>query len=268
MQEIKFCLEVPIPLLDKLNVHLDLHMAIAHLVLEDKTYQQYYKAQVANGRTVILDNSTFEKGEPLPMENIIQAAKDLCWEHLRPILIAPDFPGDKTKTLDASFAFLREAQRNGFKCGACAQGNDVDDVIDCYRELIKAPFEPLCFTFMSPRYHVLLDQPMIYNRWHHLFGTYGLDEIRWLRTFIPFPQCLSLDTVKPFKAALYEHSLKSLPRGLGKWDPYCNPPIGPSRTNIYDLQLHCRGMIGPHPGIFRIPKLVDNYWRGSFHREG
>lgn len=268
MQEIKLSLEIPTKHLEELSSYADLDFPIAHLVLEDKSYKQFYKERVARGRTVLLDNGLYELSEPLSNDHILEAAKSLCFEHQKPHIIAPDFYLQKNKTIDVSFEMLRKAGGLGFKVGCVPQGETVAEVISCYREFTKSPFEPICLSFLNPRYDILLNMPLMYNRWHHLLGLYNLEEIRWMRTFIPFPVSMSIDTNKPLKAAQNGLTMREAGRGLGKWkaDDAIND-LGLAVANILDLKMFCHGLIEKHRGMFNVPKLSDNYWKGSFHAD-
>jgi hypothetical protein len=268
MQEIKLSLEIPTKHLDQLSQYTDLDFPIAHLVLEDKLYREFYHERVARGHTVLLDNGLFELDQPLDTDTIIQAAKLLCFEHQKPIIIAPDYYCEKDRTCSDSFKMLREGLSYGFKVGCVPQGKTYAEVIECYRELSKAPFEPLCLSFLNPRYDILLNMPLMYNRWHHLLGLYNLEEIRWLRTFIPFPKLLSIDTNKPIKAAQNGLTMREAGRGMGRWKHNAAiNDIGQAVANILDLRMYCQGLIEPHRGMFDIPQISDRYWEGSFHNE-
>ena len=83
---IKLALQIPTKYLKAFSIFTDFDFALAHKVLEDKEYAEFYRKQSASGRQVWLDNSMLELGEPLSEQDIIRAASYIKATHL----IAPD----------------------------------------------------------------------------------------------------------------------------------------------------------------------------------
>src|SRR5262245_2551389 len=79
-------MEIPKSMLAKLSPLTDLDFALAHEVLADKAYAEFYASQAAAKRFVILDNGFHEKGHPLEPTELVEAAKRINAS----VVIAPD----------------------------------------------------------------------------------------------------------------------------------------------------------------------------------
>lgn len=92
---IRLSLEIPTVMLPRWTPMVDLSFVLAHKVLQDEEYGQFFANRTAN-QEVILDNSTHEFGKPIPMR-CLQLAADIVDAN---IVIAPDIvtqDGDETQ---------------------------------------------------------------------------------------------------------------------------------------------------------------------------
>ena len=87
-------LETPTELLQVVQPLADFDWILAHLVLEDASYAQWYRE---SKRLKVLDNSVNELLEPLDLVEMVKAANVVIPDYV----VAPDFLGDQVKTLNA-----------------------------------------------------------------------------------------------------------------------------------------------------------------------
>jgi len=88
----------PTPLLRRYSSQSTYHLALAHLVLTDIDYCDFYREAVEEGDYVIMDNSVIELGYPMPVEELIKAIARTGAQEL----ILPDYPQDPKKTFLAA----------------------------------------------------------------------------------------------------------------------------------------------------------------------
>lgn len=122
----------PTPYLDKFTSQSDLHLILAHKVLEDDTYAKFYANET---KFKILDNSVYELGKPLDADSLIQAAM-----RVNPDEIAyPDYVGDGVATLNACKKFHPTVQKHFPRKARMIipQGHDMTEWLWCLQELIN-----------------------------------------------------------------------------------------------------------------------------------
>lgn len=84
----------PIGLLKRYAARSRYHLCLAHLILENGTYTQFYKDAAERGEYVILDNSIIELEHPMTVDQLIRAI-DL----VQPTeFVMQDFPRDQAAT--------------------------------------------------------------------------------------------------------------------------------------------------------------------------
>jgi len=184
----------------------DCQFALAHLVLEDKKYANYFK-NMSQLQYVILDNGAFELPEPLGLDEMVKAA-ELCGAHE---IVAPDYPGNKDKTIEATFNFLDEYMGN-LNVMVVPHGRNNYEWSCCYKELMRYS-NPICFDTIGysvlehkrlgtrPEFvhYVRYKYPDIYfKKMHHLLGldalmelyAYGGEVIRSVDTSLAISQAM------------------------------------------------------------------------------
>jgi len=125
----------------------DRHLCLAHKVLDDKEYADYYSFIDVNPvssstKYVIMDNSAFEfeqQGRGVPIDKVLQAAKIVIPDELCAIDILFDGPG----TVESVQRFLdhvndKDAQLfASIRMMAIPQGKSEVEWLDCYEELVQ-----------------------------------------------------------------------------------------------------------------------------------
>lgn len=133
----KFAVICPIPLLRKYAVVSDYHMALTHLVLENREYADFYKERRKRGDYVILDNSLIEMGSAMDMEKMLRAA-----EMINPNeVVLPDVFRCSGETIEAIDRCLMSYGRElrHYKTMAVVQGQNMEEWLQCHDILSKYP---------------------------------------------------------------------------------------------------------------------------------
>lgn len=220
--KILFATEVPTAHLDEIHPLIDWHFCIATECLKDPDYLAWYVNRPKDCK-VMLDNGMFEEGAPLSPEALIDVALQIEPD----IVFAPDQVGHMRKTISMTESFIRlcDAIDAKWQVGVIPQGKDATQVVHCHdRMLRELEFTgPIGISFLNDRKEVIrimnLRGGWREDRWYHFLGMYHLDEIE------TWPKAVrSMDTIKPFKAAMYGHELYECPRGLGKWNTTIRMP--------------------------------------------
>lgn len=171
----------------------------------------------------MVDNGMFEEGKPLSPEALFDVAKELKPD----VVFAPDQVGDMSETMHMTHHFIDLCRYSDatWKVGVIPQGRDAYEVVECHDRMLREMcFEgPIGISFLN-------DRPKIVNfmtqhkrwresRWYHFLGMYSLSEIPTWPAGVK-----SMDTIKPFKAAMHGYTLEDCPRGLGKWNTRISMP--------------------------------------------
>lgn len=214
MSSILFGMEVPTRYLDYVEPLLDLHFVIATYLVSNKDYYTYY-TQLETRKTIILDNGMYEEGTPMSGQLLLTLAREINADYV----IAPDQHPDKEETVRLTDQFLNLCEKSHFdnkKVILVPQGENVDEVLDCWNKFQYWGEFPIALSFLNDRPTILKEGYNLFqeDRWYHNLGLYNICEI------VDWPkQIKSMDTVKPFKAALHNKSMLNMERGLGKWHP-------------------------------------------------
>jgi len=120
----KLALECPTRMLNMVQPFADFDFLLAHKVLKEADYLEYYKK---SSNVQILDNSVNELGQPMTTEEIKQAYEAL--ENPRAFVVAPDFIGNVTKTLEAFKTFAEAFPLD--RIIPVVQGKDLIEAIAC-----------------------------------------------------------------------------------------------------------------------------------------
>jgi hypothetical protein len=215
-------MEIPKFWLDTLSPLCDGDFAIAHYVLEDEYYANFYRRQSELGRLVILDNGFHELGHPLSVPELVAAA-----DRIKPsVVIAPDRLGDYRFGLDA-FEELRHVLPAEYGVGAVLTGVSPAERAEFFMKTMKH-CKMLCLPFREPRFEwfsdLLLKIPK-YIQWPpriHLLGVNELWELQAFRNLFDEmgieSKRTSVDTSKAIKFGVAGKRIneKLQLRGLGK----------------------------------------------------
>lgn len=236
----KLALIAPTNLLDKYAVHSDgVHLVLAATVLRDPAYAEWYRKRAMAGDIVILDNMAYEKGEPITMLEIIEAANRVD----ATTVVAPDFPGRHWRATYDSYRSFRDQLPDKFQVFGCPQSadGDIEGLVTCFNSMAEdserlshigvsilacpnaAHYVTGTRDIEANRFFmtcILRDQGMAKDylndrgiKLHYLgLGEQNLDLIQYYRGYAD-----SLDTKGPVKSGLFGHRLSggTLNRGMG-----------------------------------------------------
>lgn len=127
------------------NSHLELmhqgdrYFCLAQIYHTNEEYRNFFKARVAEGEWVTLDNGAGDHA--LITEDILFE----CMIDLMPSeVIPPDVLFDKDQTLSNLDSFLKRMGENNLlgkiEIFACPQGKDLTDWIECYTVMLNHPY--------------------------------------------------------------------------------------------------------------------------------
>ena len=128
----KIALECPTSLLGDIQPLADFDWILAHLVLQDKEYADYYSK---SERFKVLDNSVNELLTPCTLEELGEAARIVSPN----LVVAPDYLGSASAT---RIALKRTVELFGIeKVYPVVQGSSMDSVLDCLDYFLKLGLE-------------------------------------------------------------------------------------------------------------------------------
>jgi hypothetical protein len=176
----KLSLECRTDMLEMVQPFADLDWILAHKVLEDKKYAEFYRG---SGNIKFVDNSVNEKGEPLPLESVKEAFEKVNGTYI----VSPDFIGNAEKTIEAYLECLKTFTKE--KVASVIQGPTFVDAFDCLKVyesgIICVPYD-LCSNKEDPPWLMGLRRalfvsyiPRRQDIYVHLLGFNSLDELYW-----------------------------------------------------------------------------------------
>lgn len=136
----KVAVLAPFKYLDQLSATSTYHEVLAHLYLQSKEYQDYYKRMIARGDRVIVDNSAYELGQGVDgdwMAKIVQSLQPYA-------MFLPDKRFDCMETVQmstrAAETIRRHSQCQKVNLWAVPQGSNLEEVIHSYTCFYHAPW--------------------------------------------------------------------------------------------------------------------------------
>lgn len=203
--------EIPKAWLKPLSPLMDGDFAIAHQVLEDKVYAEFYKDQAAMGRFVVLDNGFHELGVPLSAPELLEAAT-----RCNPaVVIAPDRLGDQHFGLEQFFE-TRRVIPHEIGVGIVLAGVSPAERAEMFMKT-KQRAAMLCLPFKEPRFEWFCDliekipSGIMWPPRIHLLGVNEFWELKAFRDKFAelgiAPQRTSVDTSKMIKAGILRKRL-------------------------------------------------------------
>lgn len=240
----KLSLEIPKAHLEELSPLCDLDFALAHLVLNDKEYAQFYADQRKAGRRVVLDNGMHEMGKPLSVGELIEAAK-----RINPSVVCPpDKLNDGPFTYESFHAMRKHPGYGHWDLGMILQGDIRQDRIAFFTDACKYSFT-LFLPFRKPRMEWVLELvqalPAHFNwpPFMHLFGMSTFEELEWFSGFgrrHNWPSSrIHMDTGKPIKWAIAGKKMSDLEvlRGGGQLDHSAKLDVAQMNRALYNIAL-------------------------------
>jgi hypothetical protein len=120
--------ESPLCLLDRSRGYNDYDYALVHLFETEPTYLQFFKDSLAQGRTVLLDNSIFELGTTFDPDKYAYWIKEL-----KPTeYIIPDVLEDTLGTMDHALDWKEKYSDLPGKTIGVVQGKSYEHLVQCY----------------------------------------------------------------------------------------------------------------------------------------
>jgi len=199
----KFCSITPLKDVD-LMYENEYVMLLAHLSKIDERYVTF--AQNSK-RYKIMDNSIIELGSAFSMEDLINEAVKCKVDEI----ILPDVFQDGPKTIEAvnnSIQWLKDHGLIGhFKLMAVCHGNDIIELIDTFKKLIKIPevdvigIPKVITTWTKNRVEWADYMAHFTDKEIHLLGCWeNLNEIKQIK---PETKIRSMDTCMPALISIY-----------------------------------------------------------------
>ena len=114
------------------------HLVLAHLLAENLDYLKFYRREAQNGSTIIVDNSSFEKGDDWVTPRELLDIYDSL-ESPTAFLMAPEvaFNGKASAKSASDYVdFLDSIGRSNIPIFATCHGKDLEDVKSCYKSLL------------------------------------------------------------------------------------------------------------------------------------
>lgn len=207
MSLIKLAMELPTSKLEEWTKYADLDFILAHQVLEDKAYADFFRNRPAD-RELILDNSLHELGYPLSVADLREAAERCDATYV----IAPDKVGNVEFNI-AQFKLAYDAFRHTPHQLAVVMTADPEldamplaqsAAIENFLYEVRAA-DMLCCTFKLPRRYDYYTSSAMAKKWRrvHLLGVDTPEELQnWRNTFRDTYREASVDTAKPLKWAM------------------------------------------------------------------
>lgn len=211
----KLGMEIPKTHAHELSRLCDFDFAIAHRIVEDREYRDFFVGQREKGRFIILDNGFHERGNDAKVSHIREADDIISAD----MVIAPDRIDDQCFTLDHLKGTL---DTFGVKTASVIVGDSMQerlDLLDCYKEEYVAT---LCFPYRRDRSMWIDEFDIVRPGWDlgksvHFLGMQTLSEAR--RCATRFPKG-TFDTSKPIKWGYKCKRLDTLETLKGGWHDY------------------------------------------------
>lgn len=141
---IKISHEIPKQLFPFHDLISDYPYVLGHLLNLDKEYASFYKEKLQNVTYSILDNSAFELGQSIPMDELYALGEEYGPTHL----VLPDRVNDYTQTLENAKEYLGKYKSKNLEYIGVCQGQTFEEIADCvdfYTEqgvdIIALPFD-------------------------------------------------------------------------------------------------------------------------------
>lgn len=136
--------EIPKQLFPYHDLISDYPYVLGHLLNQDKEYADFYREKLQIAPFSILDNSAFELGQSIPMEELYELGEEYRPSHL----VLPDKVNDYTQTMNNAIEYLAEHRTDELKYIGVCQGETFDQIADCidfytakYVDIIALPFD-------------------------------------------------------------------------------------------------------------------------------
>lgn len=205
---IKISHEIPKQLFQYHDLISDYPYVLGHLLNQDKEYTDFYREKLKTAEYSILDNSAFELGESIPMQDLYELGKEFKPSHL----VLPDRVNDYRQTMANAVEYLNKYKDDRLNYIGVCQGETFEDIADCINfymekgiDIIALPFDlvpgsdyiTVRFRFLNWWYSntALKKQPGYYK--FHLLGCQNPVEFQLYKNSPVKKYIHSLDTSSP-----------------------------------------------------------------------
>jgi hypothetical protein len=207
---VKLCMEIPVAHLQDLSPLCEMDFALAHMVLDNRLYAEFYREMSERKREVILDNSFHELGVPLSPVELRLAARAI-----KPtVVVAPDRLGDRTWNWEQYEETLRVFKKE-FPVGIVVTGGEPGMRSSFIAAALSRGCTWFFWPFKEPRELWLREHLREFKRYgtrHHLLGVSTLSELRTCRAMFAEEGIIaSVDTSKPIK---FGHQMRRFEPGI------------------------------------------------------
>ncbi|HNW39568.1 MAG TPA: hypothetical protein PKI44_03970, partial [Candidatus Omnitrophota bacterium] len=115
----------------------DFEMALAHLVVACDPYRNFLKNQSQAGKSIVLDNSSYELRRPVSPSDLFRAIELINPDEV----VAPDKPGDTKSTVYSTLKFCDSITKmnTSLKIQAVVHGKDLKQILYCYQQFLREP---------------------------------------------------------------------------------------------------------------------------------
>lgn|GEM_PF-6136419 len=153
----ELCFITPINFLEEFATQSRYHLILPHICQTSKKYKDFYRERRKEGDFVILDNGSYELDKPIGNKEIIDIACDLDVNEI----VLPDYIEDIEKTLEASYIFLSEIEKNNllkkFQYAFVMQGKKVKDLEKAIKLALEVnECKTLCFSGIPSSMYLLM----------------------------------------------------------------------------------------------------------------
>lgn len=129
----------PTNALERFATRSDYHLVLAHKVLEDKKYADFYRHRSIAGDFIIQDCSAFELGHPIETPKLLEAADYT----LAAEIVCPDVLFDGEATIASTKEFIKDFNKHYNhvikekrpKLMAAVQGKNLVDYLKCHNAI-------------------------------------------------------------------------------------------------------------------------------------
>ena len=168
--------EVPISLLEESRSFNDYDYCLLHLTAIPE-YKKYYQQAIKEGRKVLLDNSIFELGDALTLEEVYQGVMDIhpTW------VIVPDCLDDTETTIGRFQEWEKRYPDLDVLTIGVVQGKSLEDLVRCYQYMSEHA-DKIAISFDSVAYDELSFEEDKLERWcngRQLFIKYLVENNVW-----------------------------------------------------------------------------------------
>jgi len=233
---IKISHEIPKALFDRHDSISDYPYVLGHLLNLDTEYADFYKQKLQTVDYSILDNSAFELGKSIPMEELYELGREYNPTHL----VLPDVVNDHNQTLDNAKEYLARYGEDKQKLIGVCQGDTFEQIADCIDFYMQKDVDIIALPF-----DLVKDSDYITVRFRFLNWWYSNRFKFTGRT----PKFHLLGCQNPVEFSLFKYNQKHISRFIYSLDtssPVINGWIG--------NELGPHGLIVPKPKA----KLADN----------